>query len=71
MKKIIAVVLAIATLTFAAAFAAGNITLDDAKQIALDRAGAAAEDAVYESTSGHRRRPSGLRHRILCRNHRI
>ena len=48
MKKIIAVVLAIATLTFAAAaFAAGNITLEDAKQIALDRAGAAAEDAVF------------------------
>ena len=48
MKKIIAVALAIATLTFAAAaFAAGNITLEDAKQIALDRAGAAADDAVF------------------------
>ncbi|MBR2571514.1 MAG: PepSY domain-containing protein [Clostridia bacterium] len=48
MKKIIAAVLAAVILTFAAAaFAAGNITLEDAKQIALDRAGAAAEDAVF------------------------
>lgn len=48
MKKIIATVLTIATLALSAtAFAAGNITLEDAKQIALDRAGATAGEAVF------------------------
>ena len=50
MKKIIAIVLAIMTLTLtlaATAFAAQDITLDGAKQIALERAGAAAEEAVF------------------------
>ena len=58
MKKIIAVALAILTLTFAAtAFATQTITLDDAKQIALERAGVAAEDALF--TKAHLDRDDG------------